>query len=179
MLQLSKEEIKQRFANSTDFNEIFDAFQISINLKIDDVELYRQLFWNKSLSEDEIILFGEKLAIEFPQISFDIFIWMANVFETLFGKKDNLENAFTYYKKASIVEPTNEKPFIDVCNAYNQDLNIPPIENLIEFLKNGVELVNKKGIVYKNLSNLYQLKGDIYQATFYKARATEFGESDD
>ena len=76
------------------------------------MELYRQLFWNKSLSEDEIILFGEKLAIEFPQISFDIFIWMANVFETLFGKKDNLENAFTYYKKASIVEPTNEKPLL-------------------------------------------------------------------
>ena len=87
MLQLSKEEIKQRFANSTDFNEIFDAFQISINLKIDDVELYRQLFWNKSLSEDEIILFGEKLAIEFPQISFDIFIWMANVLKLYSAKR--------------------------------------------------------------------------------------------
>jgi len=40
-------------------------FSAAINQDIDDLNLYRVLFWNDALSADEIILFGEKLARNF------------------------------------------------------------------------------------------------------------------
>jgi hypothetical protein len=80
MAELSREEIKLRFATSTNFNEIFDAFETALAQKIDEVELYRILFWNDSLGPDEIMLFGEKLAKDFPHIVYDVYMWLANVF---------------------------------------------------------------------------------------------------
>lgn len=176
MFLLTKEQIEKKFIESTEFNELFDAFQSAIEQKIDDIDLYRNLFWNESLGIDEIKLFGEKLVETFPEISFEVFIWIANVFEALFGEKDNLEQAFNYYKKASLVNPTSEVPFLEICKSYNQDLNIPPINNIIEFLKSGIELVNKKGVIYKKLSDLYFLKRDSEMAKLYLLKAEEFGE---
>jgi hypothetical protein len=62
MPRFTPDEIRSKFANSTDFNELFDAFTDAINQRIQDVELYRLLFWNHSLGPDELCLFGEKLA---------------------------------------------------------------------------------------------------------------------
>jgi len=62
MPRFTLEEIRAKFSNSTDFNEIFDAFEDAIAQNIQDVELYRLLFWNNSLGPDELCLFGEKLA---------------------------------------------------------------------------------------------------------------------
>ncbi|CUT05404.1 hypothetical protein JGI23_01953, partial [Candidatus Chrysopegis kryptomonas] len=46
---LPYEEIRRRFLESEDFNEIFDAVEEAIKQKIEDIELYRLLFWNNSL----------------------------------------------------------------------------------------------------------------------------------
>ena len=62
MRSYSLDDIRQTFSTSTDFNEIFDVFQAALHQKIKDVEPYRLLFWNQSLTPDEIRLFGEKLA---------------------------------------------------------------------------------------------------------------------
>ena len=176
MSNLSKEEIERIFLSSNDFNELFDAFENAIKQKIDDFELYQKLFWNSFLTIDEIILFGEKLVLVQPENSFEIFFWMANIFEALYSEKDNLEHAFNYYKKASIVKPTSEIPFIKAFESFDQDLNLPPIDNLIDFLKNGVELVYKKGKIYKHLGNLYKIKGDPQHEEYYYSKAAEFGE---
>ncbi len=63
MRTYSVEEIRRCFSNSSDFNEIFDAFQSALSQNLKDVEPYRLLFWNHSLSPDEVRLFGEKLAV--------------------------------------------------------------------------------------------------------------------
>jgi hypothetical protein len=129
MPDLTREEIRERFASSVDFNEIFDAFESAIRQNIDDVELYRVLFWNDALDADEIVLFGEKLAKKFSPIAYEVYMWMANVFEAIYGPRDNFEHAFEYYDKAAAVKPDLPDPYLDACDCFDPDLNIPPLES--------------------------------------------------
>jgi tetratricopeptide (TPR) repeat protein len=176
MAELTRDDIRQRFASSANFNEIFDAFESAISQKIDDVELYRILFWNDSLGPDEIMLFGEKLAKDFPHIAYDVYMWLANVFELLFSSHDNFEQALAYYEKAAAVKPTETDPYLDACDCYNPDLNIPPISALIEFLKVGIECVSNKKSLCNRLANLYHISGDEDLAEYYRVKADESGE---
>jgi tetratricopeptide (TPR) repeat protein len=176
MPELSREEIRQRFASATNFNEIFDAFESAINQEIDDVELYRILFWNDSLRVEEIVLFGEKLAREFPHNAYDVYMWMANVFEAVFASKDNFEHSLLYYQKAASINPAVPDPYLDACDCYDPDLNIPPLEMLIDFVKRGIDNVRNKKSLCSRLSRLYQLFGDEDLAEYYRVKGEEAGE---
>ncbi|MBW7888764.1 MAG: hypothetical protein H3C35_10475 [Bacteroidetes bacterium] len=144
MKELTRTEIRYIFNSSESFNEIFDAFESSLRQGIDEIELYRLLFWNDSLDTDELILFGEKLAREFRHIAYDVFMWLANVFEVIYGKDDNYELSLTYYQKAAAIRPEEPDPYLDASDLYNPDLNIPPMKALLEFLKIGLEFVPSK-----------------------------------
>lgn len=174
---LSRTEIRHIFNTSKNFNELFDAFEEAIQQGIDDVELYRILFWNDSLGQDELILFGEKLAREFRHIAYDVYMWLANIFEVLFGKKDNYELALTYYQKAAAIKPDAPDPYLDACDCYNPDLDIPPAKTLIEFLKIGLEFVHNKKAICLRLAVLYQTIGENDLAEYYRVQADEAGES--
>lgn len=175
MPNFTKEEIRRRFSTSKDFNEIFDAFEDAIAQGIDDVELYRLLFWNHSLTPDELCLFGQKLAQEFPAISYDIYMWLANVFEVTYSMYDNYELALEYYKKAASVRPNEPDPYLDAADCYEPDLNIPPVDVLIEFLKEGTQHLANPKSVYQRLSYLYQVMGDSEQSEYYRNKADELG----
>ncbi len=173
MPRLSVEEIRARFSNSSDFNEIFDAFEDAIEQRIEDVELYRLLFWNHSLGPDELCLFGEKLAKEFPVISYDVYMWLASVFEVTYSSYDNFELAIAYYRKAASVKPNEPDPYLDACDCYDPDLNIPPADVLIDFLKDGLKHVSHRKVLLLRLSHLYHLIGDDEQSNFYRDLADE------
>jgi len=176
MAKLSLDEIRSIFTNSKDFNQIFDAFESVINNKNDDIELYRQLFWNKSLTPDELCLFGEKLAKEFPQIAYDVYMWLANVFELTFFQYDNYELALTYYKKAAQCKPNEPDPYLDACDCYEPDLNIPPVDQLIEFCKLGTQHVLQPKALYLRLARLYSIVGDEDLSLYYQTKASESGK---
>jgi hypothetical protein len=167
------EEIHRCFSTSTDFNEIFDVFQFALTQKLTDVEPYRLLFWNHSLTPDEVRLFGEKLAGEFPEMGYDVYLWLASVFEVTTSSSDNFELALYYYQKAASVEPTEPDPYLDACDCYDPDLNIPPLTVLIDFLKRGVEHVQKPVNLYKRLASLYEFAGDAQQSELYRRKADE------
>ena len=97
MPRFTLDEIRSKFANGKDFNEIFDAFEDALMQGIQDVELYRLLFWNSALCPDELCLFGEKLAKEFPNLAYETFMWLANVFEATYSSSDNFPLAFPYH----------------------------------------------------------------------------------
>ncbi|MGB2869723.1 MAG: hypothetical protein WBD36_14800 [Bacteroidota bacterium] len=177
MPRFTLEEIRTKFANSTDFNELFDAFEDALQQKIQDVELYRLLFWNNALAPDELCLFGEKLAKEFPHISYDTFMWLASVFEVTYSSYDNFELAMKYYRKAAKSEPTEADPYLDAADCYDPDLNIPPADVLIDFLKGGVKQVSNKKIILQRLSYLFQLTGDQEQSDYYRNLAEDLGRS--
>jgi hypothetical protein len=177
MRAYSLDEIRQCFSLSTDFNEIFDVFQYAVSQKLNDVELYRILFWNHSLTADEVRLFGEKLAGEFPDLAYDFYIWMASVFEVTYASSDNFELALEYYQKASSVMPAEPDPYLDASDCYDPDLNIPPLPVLIEFVKRGLQHVPAPVNLYRRLAALYEYAGDAQQSEYYKQKADDASQS--
>lgn len=173
MSKLSVDEIRKRFESSNEFNEIFDAFQQAIHQRIDDIELYRQLFWNHSLTPDELCLFGEKLARDFQSLAYDTYMWLANVFEVTYSMFDNYKLALEYYAKAAAVRPSELAPYLDAADCYEPDLNIPPIDSLLEFLRLGEELVHAPKAIYQRLAYLYSIVGDHEQSEKYRRKADE------
>jgi tetratricopeptide (TPR) repeat protein len=175
--KLSVEEIRKRFELSTEFNEIFDAFEQALEQHIEDIELYRLLFWNHSLSPDELCLFGEKLAKEFPALSYDAYMWLANIFEVTYSMVDNYELTLTYYKKAAAAKPSETDPYLDAADCYEPDLNIPPVHTLIDFLKNGIAHVANPKLLYRRLAELYEYTGNDEMISFYRRKAEEDSDS--
>jgi tetratricopeptide (TPR) repeat protein len=173
MARLSAMEIRKRFETSKDFNELFDAFEQALEQRLDDIELYRQLFWNHSLTADELCLFGEKLAAEFPHLAYDVYMWLASVFEVIYSMFDNYERALEYYRKASSARPSELDPYLDAADCYEPDLNIPPITSLIDFLKNGTHRVAAPKPLYQRLSYLYEINGNDEMSNYYRRKADE------
>ncbi|MDL1892015.1 hypothetical protein FBQ87_03855 [Sphingobacteriales bacterium CHB3] len=175
----TREEIRRCFSSSEDFNEIFDAFESAIGQRIADIELYRLLFWNHSLTPDEVRLFGEKLAGEFPEIAYDIFLWLATIFEATTSTNDNYELAFHYFQKAAQARPSEPDPYLDACDCYEPDLNIPPLSSIIEFVNRGVENVIHPSLLYKRLARLYELAGEDEEAESCRRKAEALDTSPD
>jgi tetratricopeptide (TPR) repeat protein len=169
----SIEEIRRCFSTSRDFNEIFDVFQSALYQKLKDVEPYRLLFWNHSLTPDEVRLFGEKLANEFPDLAYDVYLWLASIFEVTLSSVDNYELAVHYYQKAALVKPAEPDPYLDACDCYDPDLNIPPLASLIDFVRHGVAHVANPVSLYKRLAHMYELAGNLEQSEYYRRKADE------
>jgi hypothetical protein len=173
MRTLSVEEIRQCFSSSTDFNEIFDVFQSALAQKLKDVEPYRVLFWNPSLTPDEVRLFGEKLASEFPDVAYDVFLWLASIFEVTYSSSDNFELAVHYYRRAAHARPEEVDPYLDACDCHDPDLNIPPRAALTEFLKSGLEKVRNPAALYRRLAYFAELGGNPDGAEEYRRKADD------
>ncbi len=176
MPRFSIDEIRLRFSSSQDFNEIFDAFEDALAQKLKDLELYRLLFWNNSLGPDELCLFGEKLAREFPDLAYETYMWLASVFEVTYSSYDNFDLAMTYYKKAAGARPSEVDPYLNAADCYEPDLNIPPADALIAFLKDGLKTVAGKKTLLQRLSYLYQMIGDREQSDYYRNLADDLGK---
>lgn len=168
MPKFTKDQIREKFSNSNDFNELFDAFEAALENKINDLDLYKILFWNNSLKPDELCLFGEKLVQVFPDMAYDVYLWLAKIFEVTYSIYDNYELALEYYYKASEIRPDEPDPYLAASNCYEPDLNIPPADYLIEFLKKGLKHIKRPSIIYKRLSELYEKIGDEDQCLYFR-----------
>lgn len=164
------DEIKRRFEFSTDFNEIFDAFEAALAQKVRDVDLYRLLFMNPSLSTDELCLFGEKLAAEVREIAYDIYFWLARIFEATHSTLDNYDLTFAYYRKAATVRPDIVDTYLRAADCYEPDLNIPPISKLIDFLRSGAERVDRPRDLHERLVWFYEILGNDEMQEYYRRK---------
>ncbi|MFI5251400.1 MAG: tetratricopeptide repeat protein [Bacteroidota bacterium] len=173
MKKLTKTEIRERFESSKAFNVIFDAFEQAIEQRIDDIELYRILFWNMFLSSDELCLFGEKLSTEFPYLAYDTKMWLATVFAVTYSMFDNFELAITYYKKAAESNRTEAAPYLDAADCYDKDLKIPSIDVLIDFLKQGAAQVADPMPLYTRLLEFYKMLDNDEMVKFYRRKIEE------
>lgn len=170
---LSRDDIRRIFTSAEGFNELFDALEEAIRCRIDDVELYRLLFWNKSLRQDELVFFGERVAGEFPNLAYDIYMWLAKVLQTAFSQSDHYETAIVYFQKAAMINPNSPDPYLNACDCYEPDLNIPPVETLIELVKKGLEKAENQKSLYARLAYLYHIAGDEEQSDYYRRQAGE------
>lgn len=170
MSHLSIEEIRKRFELSKEFNEIFDAFEEALELRIEDMEVYKLLFWNPTLTPDELCLFGEKLAKEFTDLAYDTYMWLADIFEVTYAMYDNHVRALEYFQKAAVVRPEEPTPYFAAAKSYEPDLNIPPVMVLLEFVKRGAERVKNPRTLYEQLIELYEYAGNDEMMEYYRRK---------
>ena len=173
MDKLSLDEIRRRFEFASEFNDLFDAFEQAIGQELDDIDLYKKLFWNKSLSSDGVALFAEQLAKRFPYLAYNTFLWLGEMYALTVAADDNFDRALMYYRKASAANPKAIEPYLNAVSCYDPDVKIPPAQVLIEFLKTGVEHVPDNRIICKRLSYLYAQLGNDEMTQYYKRLGDE------
>lgn len=152
---MDKSVLESIFKNSRNSDEIFDAFAEAMKMRINELALYKILLWNPALSKDEICMYVKKLASEFSEISYDVFMWGARVVELSFVNDDNFDAVLVFYKKATRINPEVNEPYVKSLELYNDDLKIPDPNELISFVKSGIAKVKDPSLLYFKLSEFY------------------------
>ena len=163
-----KNDIEFVFRNSRSGDELFDNLIKAIKSKIKDAGLYKILLWNRSLSNDEISMYADKICREFPELSYAIFMWVGNIFEIISEYGEYYDKAFYYYVKASSFGSKSHEPFSAILNLYNPDSEIPNLEDVILIIKQGITTVAKKSVLCFGLSAIYNKIGDLESKRFYQ-----------
>jgi hypothetical protein len=168
-----KRKILKTFQTSNSPDELFDNFRIAINQKIKDVDLYNVLLWNKVLSNDEIIMYAEKICKEIPEFCCKIYLAVAKILDSVSIYGNYKEMSFDYVKKAALCDKTSIEPYIIISEMYNKELNLPPFEKVVGFLEKGIGFVDKKSKLNFILAKLYGKIGDIERGKNYQKKGEE------
>lgn len=160
MCEEAKKRIENIFRNSSSPEELFDAFDEAIKLKINDVEIYKVLLGNPVLSLDEIKMYAEKLIRELDDKKFQITMWTAKVFENLQANFDYLDSAINYYAKAIEFDPSSHEPLVRLLKLYNYDLELPTNKRILNLVEMNLHKVEIKSKVYLALADLYKQLGN-------------------
>ncbi|AFN74382.1 hypothetical protein MROS_1143 [Melioribacter roseus P3M-2] len=171
---IKKLESTFRYSSSSD--ELFDAFTEAVRNGVDDLEVFKVLLGNPTLSLDEIKMYAEKLIRDFSHKKYDLSIWTAKVLENNSDEYDYLESAIEYYKKAIDANPASHEPLTDLLGLYNFDLDLPTNSRIIDIVKSNVKNVELKSKVYNSLANLYKRLKDFQNEARYTALAEKAAE---
>lgn len=155
----SEAEIENIFRNSNSPDELFDAFRWAITHRISDIELYKILLANPILSNEELKMYSEHLSKVFADKAFDIFMWTGNIFSNFNSEYERLEDSIAYYVKALYCNPQNHEPYCKLLELYNYDLNVPTNKVIIEIAENCLDKVERKSLIYGQLSKLFEKAG--------------------
>ncbi|MFH1198162.1 MAG: hypothetical protein V1720_20840 [bacterium] len=164
-----KPYIENIFISSCNSDELFDALNLAIRNNFRDIDLYKALLANPALSKDELMMFGEKISKEFTEHSYDVFMWLAGIFEQQYDDYDCVEKALYYYQKAFFTNQTAHEPLLSAIKLYNYDLHLDSNQTVMRFVNNGVEKVERKSFVYHSLADHHEKMGNDELA--YKLRA--------
>ncbi len=154
------ENLENVFRTSGSQEELFDTFRLSIENRIKDEELYKILLRNKALSIDEILMYTEKICKVFPDLSYSIYYCVAQLLESISSYGKHNERALDYYIKASALIPSSNEPYLAIAKMYNNELNVPRFEVVVEKLEEGISKVDVKSPLCFALSNLYLNRGE-------------------
>jgi hypothetical protein len=173
-----REKLERIFRVSDCSDELFDAFNLAVKNKIEDSELYKILLGNPALTKDEILMYTETLTQEFPNSSYELFIWTAGLFENNTFDYFSIDKSLHYYKKALDSNPVSHKPLINALKLYNYEIGLPTNSSIIDFIKENIQRIKDKKEVYLSLVGHYQKVGSLelkrkYQALAEKAQRDE------
>lgn len=169
-------KIELVFRDSFSSEELFDAFADALKLRVDDVELFKILLANPSLSIDEVKMFAEKIIKEMPNSLYHISMWCAKVFENYAEQYEYLDSSINYYLKAINAVPANFEPLVSILNLYNMEIDMPANKRILEIVNNCIPPVNLKSKVYYALADLYKHLGDLDTASRNLALAAKAAE---
>ncbi len=163
--------LENTFRNSSNSDELFDAFQTALSNNVTDIEIYKILLGNPFLSIDEIKMYSDKLSKEFLDLSYDINLWTAGIFENNYTDYLCLEESLSYYKKASENDPTGFEPYLKALELYDYDMNTPLNHLIIKFTEQGTEKAENKSLIYYSLADLYKKLNNDAMCRKYSALA--------
>ncbi len=171
MQEFPTDDIRRLFRDGRDFNELFEAFRKALENNICEVDAYRELFWNSSLEPDELLFFAKKLESAFPNLAYDVYMWLSKVMEARVPNADSIELSFLCLKKACEFNTKSLEPYLSACKLYDHDLKTPDIQGIISFLKEGSSTVNDSQPLFEQLSILYSIAGNDEMAAYYERKA--------
>jgi hypothetical protein len=166
-------DIEKTFSTSNSPDELFDSFRVAINQKIEDLDLYKILLWNKALSNDEIAMYAEKICREIPQFSLDIYMAVAKILDSASSFR-NKEKAFEYIKKAAASDKLSLKPYVFISEIYNKELDLPPFDRIANFIEEGLLNVEEKSKLNFILARMYAKIGNVEKGKIYQKRGEEY-----
>jgi hypothetical protein len=152
--------VESAFRQSASSGELFDALKLAIKHRIEDVELYKILLGNPSLSKYELIMFTEKICKDFEDCSYEIYLWSARVFESRVGDSDFTEDSLYFYEKAFLSNPEEHSPLIGALNLFNYDYEIPANQSIMSLIDLAIPSVSKKSMVYRSLYEHFKKTGN-------------------
>lgn len=155
MSQEAIHSLERVFRTATSFEELFDAFQIAIKNKIENLELYKILLANNSLMEDEISFFTEKIAETFSKFKYEVYLWTAKIYGTDYLNSFNIDKAVSYYIKALNINKSEHSTYVGLIGLYNQELKLPDPALILSLTNLGLKECKKKSTIYNALSSLY------------------------
>jgi hypothetical protein len=148
------------FRNSTSRDEIFDAFNLAVKNKIYDKDLYKILLANPALSNEEIIMYTEKLCKERKELGYDLYNWTGYLFYLKDRDFSLLDNSLYYFQKAFMLNPEEYKPLISALSLYNYEIDLPANADILRLVNTGLSKVKKKSVIYRQLSKHYGKLGN-------------------
>ncbi len=149
-------KLEDTFRNSTNSDELFDAFQSALSNNVTNIEVYKILLGNPLLSIDEIKMFSDKLSKEFADLSYDINLWTASIFENNYTDYRCLEESLSYYKRAAERDESSFEPYLKALELYDYDMNTPLNHLILKFTETGIEKVENKSLIYYSLADHYK-----------------------
>jgi Tfp pilus assembly protein PilF len=161
-------EIERVFVNAVSQDEIFDAFRIAISKRLDNADLYKRLLSNHILTPEEIMMYTNKICLEFPQLSYPVYFWAGKVFESHSSYGQYHDYAFHCYQRAAEAEPEHCETYIAMIKMYNSEYDIPQLDLLISVVKMGIKVSNQKSSLCLHLSKLYKELGQSEKEKLYQ-----------
>jgi hypothetical protein len=153
-------KIESTFRCSNSFDELFDTFRGALQIKLSDIDTYKILLSNQTLSPDEIKIFTEKLIKEFPQNAFTISLWAAKIFENYPNIREGLDEAIYYFARAINYKPTSHEPLLGLLNLYNYETDFYTNKKLFLLIDSSLPCANIKSKIYFALADHYKKIGD-------------------
>ena len=164
-------KFEEIFRNSKSSDELFDAFQGAVKINLCDLQTFKILLANPTLSPDEIKMFTEKLIKEIPNESLDLLLWTGKILENHPDNSNYLEDALIYYRRAISTKPNFNEPLLRILNLYNYEIELPINRKILEIVEELVTAVDQKSKVYYALAHHYKKCGDSKSEAKYIALA--------
>jgi hypothetical protein len=168
--------IENIFRGSSSSDELFDSFQEALKLPITEIQTYKILLGNPTLTSDEVKMYAEKLVKQFPQQSFETLLWAGRIFESQKEDQHRLEDSIRYYQRAFYENPHYESALVYMLNLYNYDIEVVTNAKIIDFVESAVVTVTKKSRVYFRLSEHFKQLGNLPLAARYLALGEKSAE---
>lgn len=150
---------------------MFELFRSALDHGVDDFEIYRELLWSNNLLPDEALFFAKKLTEVHEEMGYDVYMWLANVFELQSSDADSAERSFQCLKKAARYNPRSDRPYLSACELYDGDLNVPSVKSILAFLKSGSTKVKNPRSIYGRLSAFYRMLGNEEMYRYFKGKS--------